>query len=70
MLLEKKIIMPIITAKVPVNMVASVLVYLESGYRSNWNELAVDTYRYGIGTGYLQKGLLLLIELVETSSLG
>ena len=62
--------MPIITAKVPVNMAASVLVYLESGYRSNWNELTVDTYRYGVGTGYLQKGLLLLIELVETSSLG
>ena len=38
--------MPIIIAKVPVNMVASVLVYIESGYRSNWKEVAVDTYHY------------------------
>ena len=53
-----------ITAKVPVNMGASVLVYLESGYRSNWNELTVDMYRYGVGTGYLQKGLI-IVELTN-----
>jgi hypothetical protein len=35
MLSERKIIMPIITAKVPVNVIASVLAYLESGYRRN-----------------------------------
>ena len=48
-------------------MVASVLEYLESGYGSNWNnrnEVAVDTYRYSVGTGCLQKGLL-IVELTD-----
>jgi hypothetical protein len=59
--------MSIITAKVPVNMVASVLEYLERGYGSNWNnrnEVAVDMYRYSVGTGCLQKGLL-IVELTD-----
>jgi len=67
MLSQRKIIMGIITAHVPVNKVASVLEYLERGYGSNWtnrNEVAVDTYRYSVGTGRLQKGLL-IVELIN-----
>jgi len=55
--------MPIITAKVPVSVVASVLACLESGDRRNWNnrnEVTVDTYHNNVGTGYLQKGLLII----------
>jgi len=67
MLPERKIIKAIITAKFPVNMVASVLEYLERGYGINWNnrnEVAVDTYRYSGGTGCLQEGLL-IVELSD-----
>jgi len=67
MLSERKIVMPIITANVPVNMVASVLAYFEIGYRRNWNnrnEVTVDTYHYSVGTGYLQKGRL-IVELTN-----